>query len=165
MSSLTWTASNGAEIEITAEADEDGAILTAKIDGKVVARREILDRVTPVVVNGQTVVAAIGKVGLTAERAEAVRAMLAAAKAECGDLADLRSRRVELVSALSSIRRESDYAARRRITTASATGIDKGSRSLSTRERAAADALDAFDVAHPEILAEIQAERANRYVD
>lgn len=170
MATLTWTASNGSAIEIEARIGIGGAVLVARIDGKQVASHygpTILK--TPVAANGQSVVASIGKVGLTAERYALVREIYEPIKAQYAkSLENLGEIRRDLVERLVNIRIEADDAANDRIERAIGTGIYSGGADYSTKERAAVDALAAFDAAHPEIIDAIRADRsaaAERYAE
>ena len=162
---LAWTASNGSAIEIKAVIGMYGPMIVSTINGNVSGETSNPEPLkTPVKSGDVVVVAAIGKVGLTAERFAAVQEMYEAIKAEFAKTPEgLTQARQWLAEDLAAIREQVDLTSRRRIARASATGIaSPASIKLAEQEQAAVDALAAFDAAHPEIIASIQAERAER---
>ena len=163
MTAVTWTASNGSAIEITAQVGFDGPMVVAKIDGKETGSTYSLDRLpAPVKAGANLVVASIGKVGLTEERYQAVREMFSAARREWANTPDgLRARREALLEKIADARHEMDSTHRRRVEQASATGVvpPQTLSRAEIRERNAVAALAEFDVQHPEIVASIEAER------
>lgn len=165
---VNWTATNGSTISISVvdHAHLDYADLVASIDGKVVAveRQPTMLR-EPRVISGHTVVASVGKIGLTAARLDAVRAMLAEAQMQIDGRPDVQLRklvreRIDLIERISNYVYAAAEAHESMIEEMSANGysrLDAGR--YDTDLAAARKALAEFDAARPEVKAKMEADK------
>jgi hypothetical protein len=166
MNTITWTTGSGSVIEVSIAEYLDRAIVRARIDGKIDLASSPTALKSPVSVGGKTIVAAIGKIGLTRERLDQVRAMMAALQAEIDARPDVRMRRLiakreHLVAEINYILDTAHEDHVRYIEGASANGIAKrGPRDFAAEEKAAREALAEFDRAHPDVVAKIASDRA-----
>lgn len=163
---ITWAAGNGAEIKITVGEYLDSAIAYASVAGK----RELMSNPAmlkaPAKVGDKIIVASIGKVGLTQERLDQVRAMMAAVQAEIdarpeAQMRKLITQRERLAAAIGYILDAAHEAHVRFIERASANGFAKHpARDFASEEQAARAALSEFDAAHPDVVATVAANKA-----
>lgn len=164
---LTWTTSKGSSIEVTIREYAGRARAEARINGAL----EIETGLRPVsreVTASIGVTACIGRVGLTAEREAAVRALMTRVQAEIdatpqarrAALSVERGQLADRIGYLVDAAHEDGVA---RVEQMSATGVaPKALRDWAAEEAVARAALAAFDAAHPEIVAALEAERAVR---
>lgn len=163
---ITWAAGNGAEIKIVVGKYLDSAIATAYVAGKREMQSTPAMLKAPVTVGDKTIVASIGKVGLTQERLDQVRSALATMQAEIDASPDVQMRK--LIDERNLMAAEIGYildAAHddhmRYIESASANGFAlRSGRDFSAEEQAARAKLAAFDSAHPGVVARITADKA-----
>ena len=161
MTALTWKAANGMKISVSAEEYCGKARAIARINGK----RELGEISPPRKGTPAQIVAMIGRVGLTADRLDALNAAVQALQADL-DAAKGRpalaliQERAELVNRLNQIRSGAVAATRREIEEISRNGFAAHkARDTSAKEAEAVAKLAAFDTAHPEVSAHLKAER------
>ncbi len=163
---VTWTAGNGSAIKIEVAEYLDSAVAYASVNGKheIGSKPIMLD--APVKLGGNVVVARIGNVGLTQERLDQVLAAMATAQDEIDARPDVQMRkliaqRAALAEKIGYVMDAAHEAHMALIETTSAQGFAMSSpRDFATEEKAARARLAEFDAAHPEVVAKIEADRA-----
>lgn len=165
---ITYQAGNGAQIKIEVREYLDEAIVHASIDGKMQTMSKPAMLTPPKKVGDVTVVAHIGNIGLTQERLDMVQQMIGALQAEINarpavQLRKLTAQRNLLAENIGHIIDAAHEDHMRYIEQASEHGFAKrGARDYETEEQAARAALAEFDAAHPEVIAKIEADKAER---
>lgn len=164
---VSWTAGNGAAIKIEAADYLDSAVAYASVNGKheVGSKPIMLD--APLKFGDNVVVARIGNVGLTQERLDQVLAAMAAVQDEINARPEVKMRKLiaqrralaEKIGYVMDAAHEAHVAL---IETTSAQGFAMRSpRDFAADEKAARARLAEFDSAHPEVIAKIEADRAD----
>lgn len=160
---LTKTSTGGKQVVVSL----DGGRVTATVDGVAVAGEGEPVKLGKSAVKGDITHYLPTKpaIGLTAAEAATISAAAAGERetarlarvAAAGPVAGLREQRRELLTALTAAQWAQDEAAERAHATGDARNVAAEHQPAVT---AAEQALAAFDVAHPEVLATIRAERA-----
>ena len=179
MTTITWTTTSGHEININIMHATGDAMAVACVDGKRVAhgipqrctaltvingRHQIVD--APRTINGQIIVASLGPIGLTQERYEQVMAMLSDAQLQIdrtpdGMMRKLLAARQTLASAVAYLLDAEHDEHQARIEQISADGYAPSpTRDYKADVLAARAELAAFDASHPDVLATLQAAKA-----
>jgi len=164
---ITWTAGNGAEIEIVVGEYLDSATAAAYVAGRRELQSAPAMLKTPAKIGDNLIVANIGKVGLTQDRLDQVRAMMAAMQAEIDARPDVQMRKLvaqrkRLVAEISYTLDAAHEDHVRYIERASANGFARRStRDFAAEVQSARAALAEFDAAHPDVVAKIAAEKAD----
>lgn len=164
-SNLSWTAGNGMKIELFARKYCGRAIAAARINGKI----ESGELGRPNKAAPTQIVAMIGRVGLTLDRLEAVKAAVAELQAqidaEAGrpDLALIQAREL-LTDRISGLHSAAADAVSRELEAISRDGYAGAHKApdRSSEIAAAEQAVADFDSAHPEVATHLKTERARQ---
>jgi uncharacterized protein YhaN len=169
MDAITWAAGNGSEIKVEIRDDCGDVVVDSWINGKWQGACDgPVMLPSPVKVGDSVAVSKLGRsIGLTQERHDAIVAAIEARKAEFdADPAVVMGRLIEerrgLAAVLNSVRSYAYEMQANRIERARVTGLDSTLPDTAAEEAEAVKALADFDAAHPEVIAEIRAERKER---
>ena len=160
---ITWSTRDGREVKVEIEQHGAEVVATAFVGGKYVfcGTPELME----MPISGA--VARLGNLGLVQERYDEVMAAIRALRAELDEIPEVKfdklaRQRERLAETLNWARDDAYQAEHDRIEHTRVTGIGTAAVNHSSKVHEAEAALAAFDAAHPEIVAELKADRAKR---
>jgi len=164
---IAWTAGTGAEIKISVTEYVGRAITIASINGKREMSSHSSVLKAPVQAGDKIIVASIGKIGLTQQRLDHVRSMMAAVQTEIDARPEMQMRKLmdqreHLAAEIGYILDAAHEAHVQFIEQASANGFAmRPARDFAAEEQAARAALAEFDATNPGVATRITADKAD----